>query len=119
MTRAAHHDPNAERARQALARRRHALLARDHERDYELCAAHAPVDPVERIEEDRAAAALGLLNLEEQDELVEIERALARIARGSWGLCEVCGHAIGNQLLRASPERGLCLSCELDPPSRK
>jgi len=47
----------------------------------------------------------------EQLELQEIERALRRLARGRWGVCLRCGHAIGTQLLRTFPERRYCLSC--------
>jgi DnaK suppressor protein len=108
-----HTEGAPERAKQALLRRRKVLLARDSERDYELSAGgHESLDPAERAEENEAAAALGILTLEEQRELFDIEAALRRIFRGQWGLCEACGHAIGHQLLRAMPERRLCLGCE-------
>jgi DnaK suppressor protein len=84
MPGAPHTDPNAERARQALERRRRALLSSGEEHN----------DGVAR-------------------ELQDIASALERISLGHWGLCQACGHAIGNQLLRSSPERSLCLSCEL------
>ncbi len=44
-------------------------------------------------------------------ELVEIDAALARIADGTFGTCEVCGGAIGRDRLRALPEVRRCLSC--------
>ncbi len=110
---AVHTQEAPERARHALLRRRKALLARDSERNYALSpGGHESPDPAERKEEHEAAAALGLLTLEEQRELFDIEAALRRISRGQWGLCEACGHAIGFQLLRAMPERRLCLGCE-------
>jgi DnaK suppressor protein len=112
---ASHLEPAAERARAYLLRRRKALLSQDDEHDYELSPldGQRSRDPEERAEEKEAAAALGLLSIEEQRELYDIEAALMRIARGRWGLCEACGHAIGHQLLRAFPERRLCTSCEL------
>src|SRR5579863_10088472 len=115
MRLATHTDPAAERARQALVRRRKALLATDDERNYALSSPgrSARLDPVERQEENEAAAALGVLTLEEQRELQDVDDALDRIGKGQWGLCQACGHAIGHQLLRAVPERRLCLACEL------
>ncbi len=44
-------------------------------------------------------------------ELVEIEAALARIAEGTFGTCELCGGAIGRDRLRALPEARRCLAC--------
>jgi RNA polymerase-binding transcription factor DksA len=45
------------------------------------------------------------------DEVLEIEAALARIAEGTYGACEVCGGAIGRDRLRALPEVRRCLAC--------
>jgi DnaK suppressor protein len=111
-----HADSDAERARHALERRRKALLAGEDERNYDLLPAQAPAsrDPLEREEQSEAARALGILSRDTQRELLDIEAALERIANGRWGLCDVCGHAIGHQLLRSSPERSLCLTCELE-----
>ncbi len=44
-------------------------------------------------------------------ELREIEAALARVAEGTFGMCERCGGAIGRQRLRALPEARYCVSC--------
>ena len=44
-------------------------------------------------------------------ELLEIDAALARIADGTYGTCEVCGGAIGRDRLRALPEIRRCVSC--------
>jgi DnaK suppressor protein len=111
-----HTDSDSERARHALERRRQALLADEDERNYDLLPVAEPVrrDPIEREEESEAARALGILSRDTQRELLEIEAALERIANGRWGLCDICGHAIGHQLLRSSPERSLCLACELE-----
>lgn len=51
------------------------------------------------------------LSAQEQRELEEIEAALGRINRGSYGHCERCGHAIGWHRLRAVPEGRHCPSC--------
>ena len=44
-------------------------------------------------------------------ELGEIDAALARIADGTYGACEVCGGAIGRDRLRALPEIRRCVWC--------
>lgn len=50
----------------------------------------------------------------ERSELDEIDAALSRIAKGSYGHCESCGHGIGGQRLRAVPETRHCRSCIAD-----
>jgi RNA polymerase-binding protein DksA len=48
--------------------------------------------------------------LESTDEqLRDIERALARIEDGSYGACEACGRPIGEERLRAKPAARLCI----------
>lgn len=48
--------------------------------------------------------------LESTDEqLRDIELALARIEDGSYGTCEVCGRPIGDERLRAKPSARLCI----------
>jgi DnaK suppressor protein len=48
----------------------------------------------------------------QKQELKEIDAALSRIAKGSYGHCEGCGRAIGRQRLRAIPEARHCGSCD-------
>jgi RNA polymerase-binding transcription factor len=47
-----------------------------------------------------------------RDMLVQIERALARIEDGSYGVCESCGNPIGKGRLQAFPRATLCVSCK-------
>jgi RNA polymerase-binding transcription factor DksA len=44
-------------------------------------------------------------------ELAEIDEALVRIQRGSYGRCLSCGGPMGLQRLRAVPEARYCLGC--------
>ncbi len=44
-----------------------------------------------------------------EEQLRDIERALARIQDGSYGSCEVCGRPIGEERLRAKPAARLCI----------
>jgi RNA polymerase-binding protein DksA len=54
---------------------------------------------------------LTLLN-NEREKLAQIERALARIADGSYGICESCGNPIGKGRSMAFPRATLCLTCK-------
>lgn len=47
----------------------------------------------------------------QQHELTELEAALARIEKGSYGTCQACGGAVGRQRLRAIPEARFCIDC--------
>ncbi len=42
----------------------------------------------------------------------KIEQALARIAGGTFGQCEVCGEEIGFKRLEARPVTTLCVKCK-------
>jgi RNA polymerase-binding protein DksA len=44
--------------------------------------------------------------------LTQSERALQRIADGTYGVCENCGNPIGKNRLMAFPRASLCLSCK-------
>ena len=44
--------------------------------------------------------------------LAQTERALARIADGTYGVCESCGNPIGKMRVMAFPRATLCLSCK-------
>lgn len=45
------------------------------------------------------------------DELASVDRALDRIARGSYGQCVKCGDQISMARLEARPEASLCIRC--------
>mgnify|MGYP001821865567 CR=1 FL=1 len=42
----------------------------------------------------------------------EIDRALARIAAGTYGICEDCGNQISLERLEALPATPLCVACK-------
>jgi DnaK suppressor protein len=44
--------------------------------------------------------------------LAQNERALSRIAAGTYGVCESCGKAIGKARLQAFPRATLCVECK-------
>jgi DnaK suppressor protein len=43
---------------------------------------------------------------------VEIDRALAKIESGTYGLCEQCGQPIPDARLQALPQAALCVACK-------
>jgi len=47
-----------------------------------------------------------------RESLFQTERALARIADGSYGTCESCGEGVGKLRLQAFPRATLCVSCK-------
>ncbi len=47
-----------------------------------------------------------------RESLAQIDRALARIADGTYGTCVRCGAAITPERLEAMPETDLCVSCK-------
>ena len=40
-----------------------------------------------------------------------IDRALAKLAEGSYGICDGCGAAIAPARLEVAPESALCIAC--------
>ena len=47
-----------------------------------------------------------------RDSLAQIERALARMDDGTYGVCARCGNVIPSERLEAMPEAELCVSCK-------
>ena len=48
----------------------------------------------------------------ERRELLAIERALSKMATGSFGVCEDCGDEIPSSRLMVLPEARLCANCQ-------
>ena len=46
------------------------------------------------------------------DDMQQVERALERLAAGSYGLCDDCGQSIPPKRLEARPTATLCVSCQ-------
>jgi len=61
---------------------------------------------------DEAELAMNLRMLAaEQDILQELDDALNRIERGTYGVCESCGGSVGKPRLMAKPFANLCIDC--------
>jgi RNA polymerase-binding transcription factor DksA len=44
-------------------------------------------------------------------EVKEIESAIGRAERGTYGMCERCGRPIAEERLRVAPSASLCINC--------
>ena len=44
--------------------------------------------------------------------LTEVEHALEKLDKGTYGLCDVCGQPIPAERLEAMPHANLCMSCK-------
>ena len=60
------------------------------------------------FERDHELTVLG----NERDKLAQIDRALARIEDGTYGVCEACSNPIGKMRVMAFPRATLCLTCK-------
>jgi DnaK suppressor protein len=56
------------------------------------------------------------LRLRDRDRklVAKIQRALARLDEGTFGLCESCGTPIASARLRARPVTSLCIDCKTE-----
>ena len=61
---------------------------------------------------DAAAEVEVAMSMRENQELQEIDAALARIDDGSYGSCADCGDDIGQARLKATPAARRCLPCQ-------
>ena len=96
------------RARDAILRERLAALARAPERGAELGFGKRIGDgTTEAISRLTDVGVGGSLEISQ----ARIARALAKLAEGSYGVCDACGEPIATARLRAAPESVLCIEC--------
>jgi RNA polymerase-binding transcription factor len=96
------------RARDAALRERLAALARPPERGAELGfgkrIGDGTTEAVSRLTDVAVGSSL-------EASQARITRALAKLAEGSYGLCDGCGGTIAAPRLHAAPESVLCIEC--------
>ena len=51
------------------------------------------------------------LNDQAEQELAQVNAALARVENGTYGSCSVCGEPIGEKRLEAVPHAATCVNC--------
>ena len=101
-------------ARTRLMRVRESLLhmrGEHREGEAELLGVREP-DPGDAAAAEGGAIPLDALNGSEHQQLVEVDAALARVARGVYGVCEQCDEPIEPARLEAVPWARRCFQCE-------
>jgi DnaK suppressor protein len=74
--------------------------------------AHQAGSPPEDVATELATAVLSRLEGREKHELDAIDEARARLAAGTYGVCEACHRAIPIARLRAMPTARYCVACQ-------
>lgn len=106
-------DQVAREARETLLRRRRQLVRLQGGAESEgrsLMEGRSP-DWVDQASDEGAVRLLADLTERERAEVAEIDAALARIERGTYGVCLSCGGPIEPGRLKAVPEARQCLAC--------
>lgn len=96
----------------------HALRKQlEEERAQLLARAIPPPEPAKGDEADMAAMHQAReqahwLEKDQKQRLAEIDKVLARIAAGKYGICDNCGKSIPPERLEAKPQATLCIECQ-------
>jgi RNA polymerase-binding protein DksA len=102
-----------EHLRRVLLGRRYDLMARQRAagRDERELVAEREPDWPDAAALDTAATVLEALGQRERAAVSQIDDALERMARGTFGACAACGAPIDDERLRAVPETKRCVRC--------
>jgi DnaK suppressor protein len=103
----------AKEARKRLLDRRNAIetLIAEVEREAGTLQNGAHPDVLDHAAHRESIAVLESIRGTQRNELGELEAALERIEKGTYGTCQMCGGAVGRQRLRAIPEARYCIDC--------
>jgi DnaK suppressor protein len=76
------------------------------------------IEAADQLSEFERSQALGQ-RLKQQ--LSEVEHALDKLEKGTYGLCDICGQPIAPERLKALPQTSYCLNCKskASAPSNK
>jgi RNA polymerase-binding protein DksA len=102
-----------EAVREKLLQQKQELLARAAKVHADLTRASGPLDKdfaeqVVQMENDAVLAGIGEATAAE---LAQINRALAQIEQGTYGICSQCGRPICERRLQALPYSDRCITC--------
>jgi RNA polymerase-binding transcription factor len=102
-----------ERLHRRLVERRAMLLRQVSQTEDELRVldSDAPPEMEEGAQEARLADVLASMDDRSKAEIVAIDRALALIDSGDYGICEDCGEDIPVARLEALPTAAMCVTC--------
>jgi len=103
-----------ENVRKNLLDRRHEIIhklsdAQDQSKTIETDIAQ---DLADKAESSYTKEFLLSLSNAEREELLQIDAALKRVAKGDYGICQVCQKEIGKKRLAALPWTSLCIDCQ-------
>jgi len=109
---------NMEPFRQTLLARRHELLKSVARIEEDLRWLETDVEPEseERGQDENLIRLLARLDDRQKAEIEAIDRALRRIAMGTYEHCELCGKTIPAARLEALPTTTMCISCSQQNP---
>lgn len=105
-----------ERLRNARGELLRAVLSRGDE--LRSCGEQEPGPLIEDSTRGVMADLVASLNGRERRELDEIEEAMARLEKGDFGDCDICGASISMPRLRAIPWTRHCLACQFQQERR-
>ena len=98
--------------RYAEIRERLERISREERRAVEPLDADFAEQAVERENDEVLTALDGSIRAE----MVQLEKTLARLDTGHYGICEACGQAIAPKRLEALPHATRCVACEAGIP---
>jgi DnaK suppressor protein len=88
------------------------LLMREDPRTARLAEATLAVEREERVAQTLKMERRFLDLRRTKDQLAEVEHALDKIAKGTYGLCDSCGETIPAARLEIFPQTGFCAGCK-------
>ena len=101
-----------EQLKAKLLRQRQEIFARLHSLENGWQALSEPdSEIVEEAQKAQLTELFNRLDLQEQQQLEEIDQALARIAAATYGLCETCRKGISLERLQLLPASRYCRKC--------
>ena len=69
-------------------------------------------DPLDRSSLESNQSVTLMIHERERMAMRDIQSALAKIAQGTFGVCEICGDNISEKRLMVSPSSRLCVACQ-------
>jgi RNA polymerase-binding protein DksA len=105
--------PEFEAVRRKLQQQKQELLARAAKVRAEITRSSGPLDKdfAEQVVEMENDAVLAGIGEATAAELSQINKALAQIEQGTYGVCSNCGQPIGERRLQALPYSDRCINC--------
>ncbi len=103
-----------ETVKKSLQERRHEIIDKlsDAQDQSKIIETDIAQDLADKAESSYTKEFLLSLSNAEREELLQIDAALKRVAKGDYGLCQVCQKEIGKKRLNALPWTSLCIDCQ-------